>query len=151
MLALSAVLASGIGILHESSRKCGNPALHTQSRLLAFRVGGTAKYPPVATIERVEKPRMPKMNPDLAERGAIIADGFGCSICHGYSAETPGGTGPDLRRNTPPNLAAFKSIVQDGTLSAAGMPRFRDISDQQAESIYAWIVHSSWELYSSQK
>jgi quinohemoprotein ethanol dehydrogenase len=137
------------GSVMRALAKYGDPASRTPPRLLAFRLDGKAGYPPQATIESVAKPPVPKMDPNLAERGGIIADGYGCTICHGYGLVTPGGTVPDLRRSGAAlNFATFRSIVQDGALVGAGMPRFTEMSDDQAKSIYAWIVDLSWALYS---
>jgi alcohol dehydrogenase (cytochrome c)/quinohemoprotein ethanol dehydrogenase len=70
--------------------------LRNVSRVLAFKVGGTAQLPPLAPTQRLT------LNPpsDTAD-AAAIAEGdrlFGrfCGVCHGESA-VGGGVVPDLR------------------------------------------------------
>lgn len=110
------------------------------SRILAFKVGGTAKLPP--------KPDMPARiaPPDQFGSEETVAKGGGlymryCSVCHGV-AVISGGAVPDLRHTAMTSSAdAFQSIVLEGAYLDKGMASFSEVlSEADAEAVRAYIV-----------
>lgn len=111
------------------------------SRLLVYKLGGTAQLPPEPPFAR------PPLNPPAAT-GSVeqIADGgrqFGrfCAVCHGDAAY--GSTEiPDLRRSgLLADATGWAAVVHGGTLSAAGMVGFANVLDpQQIESIRLYVI-----------
>ena len=56
-------------------------------------------------------------------------------VCHGFQA-LAAGSGPNLR--TSPvilDAAAFRTVVRDGALVSAGMPRFPELDEKTLETI----------------
>jgi len=111
------------------------------SRLLVYKLGGTAKLPEPAAVPA------PVLNPPPAFGTAqVVAHGeelYGrfCSTCHGTDGLSRG-LFPDLRYagaiNSPD---AFKAIVVDGALKANGMVSFKDaLPGEDPEAIRAYIV-----------
>src|SRR5262249_1009169 len=105
-------------------RQSGNYWAPNYSRLLVYKLGGTAKLPDLMAIAE------PVLNPPPASgRRAVIAhgrDAYGrfCSTCHGSDGFSRG-MFPDLRYATAINTAeAFKTIVIDGALAKNGMVSF---------------------------
>jgi PQQ-dependent dehydrogenase (methanol/ethanol family) len=108
------------------------------SRLLAFKLGGSAALPP--PVEYVP----PELNPppstaaaQMIARGAA-AYGQNCVQCHGNTI----GTFPDLR--TSPALhsqALFDAIVRGGARAANGMASFAEaVTPEDAEAIRAYVI-----------
>jgi quinohemoprotein ethanol dehydrogenase len=63
-----------------------------------------------------------------------------CMVCHG-ALVVSGGVVPDLRMLNEAKHSIFKSIVHDGVIHTAGMPRFGDLlSEQDVEDIHAYVV-----------
>jgi quinohemoprotein ethanol dehydrogenase len=146
------VVATGNGAASATgsyvSRYNSTPASRTPPRLLAFRIGGTSAYPHLAATEPVPKPLAPRQSASAAAHGDELFEGFGCPACHGAGGATVGGTVPNLNRQPPTDLAMFKAVVQKGALSAGGMPQF-DISDEDAEALFAYVINKAWEVYES--
>ena len=117
-----------------------------RSRVLAFKLGGTAKLPEDAKAADV-KP-VPRVGTD-----AQVAQGFRfytdfCSGCHG-DAVVGGGITPDLRWS-PMALAAaaWKSVVLDGVRKERGMVSFSQVLDEKgAEAIRAYVTMRSNQSY----
>ena len=109
------------------------------SRMLAFKLGGTAMLSEPAPIARVIDP------PPLTATAAMVAEGSrlfaaNCNVCHGAGAISSGIV-TDLRSS--PFLAddAYFDIVLNGTLKERGMVSFADmINRQQAEAIRAYVI-----------
>jgi PQQ-dependent dehydrogenase (methanol/ethanol family) len=108
------------------------------SRLLAFKLGGSAQLP--APDEYIA----PELNPppstaaaEVIARGAQVY-GQNCVQCHGNSI----GTFPDLR--TSPALGnpdLFNAIVLEGALAANGMVSFADAIDaEDADAARAYVI-----------
>jgi quinohemoprotein ethanol dehydrogenase len=127
-------------------RQTGSYWAPNYSRLLVYKLGGTAQLP-----EAVPFPE-PVLNPPPAfGTPQTIAHGqqlYGqlCSTCHGNDGLSRG-MFPDLRYagaiHTP---EAFKTIVLDGALSANGMVSFaRALKPEDAEAIRAYIVAKAIE------
>jgi alcohol dehydrogenase (cytochrome c)/quinohemoprotein ethanol dehydrogenase len=115
--------------------------LGNKSRVLAFKLGGTAQLPP-----------MPPKSPPLMKPPPRFADdkvrGLGmalymrfCSTCHGDAA-VGAGVLPDLRMSLAiENAERFKPIVLDGALKDRGMVGFSKVlTPEQAEAIRAYVV-----------
>jgi alcohol dehydrogenase (cytochrome c)/quinohemoprotein ethanol dehydrogenase len=111
------------------------------SRLLVFKLGGTAVLPPEQPIER------PPLNPPpVTGSPEQFAEGAGhyarlCGVCHGDAAY--GSTLiPDLRRS--PVLAdsqAWATIVLDGPLEDRGMVGFESVlTADQSESVRLYVI-----------
>ena len=116
------------------------------SRLLVFKLGGTAKLP--AAPELAALPLDPP--PSRASAELIAAGGSHyaryCAVCH-----APGAVGstvlPDLRRSgTLSNPQAWLQIVHDGALKDNGMASFADsLSRQQIDAIREYVIHRANE------
>jgi mono/diheme cytochrome c family protein len=116
-------------------------------RVLAFRLGGTAKLPEF-TPPALGKATAPG---DRFTSAQVIAGGrifeTTCAWCHGGGAVS-GGVLPDLRRS--PMLAsrdAWRSVVIDGVLADRGMVSFsRSMDASQAEAVRAYVASLSQAL-----
>ncbi len=111
------------------------------SRLLVFKLGGTAQLPPEPPIVRA--PLDPPEVSGTAEQIAEGAQHYGrfCGVCHGDAAY--GSTLlPDLRRSgLIRDGAAFASVVHDGILTEHGMVSWANVLDQaQIETIRLYII-----------
>ena len=109
-------------------------------RLLTFALDGKMPMPaapPPAFAVPLDPPGF-IVEPKLAERGvALYAQS--CILCHGAGVVS-GGYASDLRESPLPlSREAFKAVVVDGARLANGMPRFRDFTDQDLDSLMHYI------------
>ncbi|MDB5582406.1 MAG: qbdA [Bradyrhizobium sp.] len=115
-------------------------------RVLTFALGGKAALPrhqPV--VERLEPDPDFRQDPSLATAGMIVF-GQRCAVCHGLNA-IAGGTAPDLRRSQVPlSSDAFDSVLRDGALVAAGMPRFEEMSDADRRAVRQYVRTRRFEI-----
>ncbi|HEV2598865.1 PQQ-binding-like beta-propeller repeat protein [Sphingopyxis sp.] len=124
------------------------PESRTPPRLLAFKIGGTAPYPPLAKPEATPVPSAQRQSVALAARGAALFEGLGCDVCHGTDGgASVGGAVPNLNRTPPANLDFLKLVVQQGALRANGMPQFKGVTDDDAAALYAHLVNSAWDAH----
>jgi quinohemoprotein ethanol dehydrogenase len=113
-----------------------------QSRLLVFKLGGTAVLPPAP-------PPLPKpvLNPPPSTASAQTIEAghqqfvSHCAMCH----ETPYANRsvfPDLRYSPALNTAeAFNAIVLEGALQSAGMASFKGkMSVDEVQSVRAYVI-----------
>ena len=114
--------------------------LRNISRVLAFKIGGTAALPPAPPEQKLV------LNPPPATAdAATVAAGeqlFGryCSACHGENA-VGGGVVPDLRASTFLGNDFFFEIVLNGAMKDAGMAPFKAVLDQKdAGAIRAYLI-----------
>jgi alcohol dehydrogenase (cytochrome c)/quinohemoprotein ethanol dehydrogenase len=122
--------------------------LANRSRVLAFKLGGTAQLPAAPAAQAPAQPPAqfipdPKM---LAVGGQIFA-GY-CAVCHG-SAAVAGGVLPDLRW-TPllTSADAFRKPVLDGSRLKQGMPDFSKVlTAEYAELVRAYLVGRANETF----
>jgi alcohol dehydrogenase (cytochrome c)/quinohemoprotein ethanol dehydrogenase len=116
------------------------------SRLLVFKLGGTAKLPP-----EPELAALPLDPPPSRAAPEVIAVGqakYGryCAVCH-----APGAVGstvlPDLRRaGSLESAQAWAAVVHDGVLKDNGMASFKgSLSRQEIEAIRAYVIHRANE------
>jgi alcohol dehydrogenase (cytochrome c)/quinohemoprotein ethanol dehydrogenase len=113
------------------------------SRVLAFKLGGTAALPPLP-----ELPPPPPPPDDFGSEDQIAAGAAHytriCSVCHGVGAIS-GGVVPDLRHSVyTGDAVAWRSVVIEGALSERGMISFAPIfSEEDAEAIRAFVAHQA--------
>ena len=108
------------------------------SRLLAFKIGGTARLPePVEYVERELDPPPSTASAEVIAHGADVY-GQNCVQCHNNRL----GTFPDLRRSPAiGNPELFSSIVLDGALASNGVVSFAEELDaEDAEAARAYII-----------
>ncbi|MBI1402453.1 MAG: PQQ-dependent dehydrogenase, methanol/ethanol family [Porphyrobacter sp.] len=111
------------------------------SRLLVFKLGGTAKLPPAPPL--AELPLDPPPSRASAEMIALGQAKYGryCAVCH-----APGAVGstelPDLRRSGALGDAkAWQAVVYDGILKDNGMVSFSpSLSKEEVEAIRAYVI-----------
>jgi quinohemoprotein ethanol dehydrogenase len=124
-----------------------NYYLGNRSRLLVFKLDGTAALPP-----EPPPPPPPVLNPPPQTASAeAVAQGqqtFSryCAMCH----DTPGanrGLFPDLRYSAMLNSAeAFHSVVIDGALQPRGMVSFKQVlSAEDAQTIRHYLISRAHE------
>jgi alcohol dehydrogenase (cytochrome c)/quinohemoprotein ethanol dehydrogenase len=122
----------------KEAAKSGN--LRNVSRVLAFKVGGTATLPALAP-----EPQLVLNPPPANADAATVAKGTGlyaqyCSVCHGENA-IGGGVVPDLRASTFLGNDFFYEIVLNGAMKDAGMASFKPVLDQKdAAAIRAYLI-----------
>jgi quinohemoprotein ethanol dehydrogenase len=114
--------------------------LRNVSRLLVFKLGGTAVLPPLEPREFVINP--PPEPADVASiaRGEPLYDQY-CSACHGEHA-VGGGVVADLRASNFLAIDFFYNIVLDGALKDAGMASFKSaLSRDDVTAIRNFVIH----------
>ncbi len=125
----------------------GNYYSPNGSRILAFKLGGTAKLPdPVPPVPQVLNPPEQFGTPQMLTQGADTYNRF-CGTCHGTDGQSRG-MFPDLRYSAALNSAdLFKTIVLDGALTQNGMVSFKKaLQEDQVESIRAYMVSRAIDL-----
>lgn len=130
---LNAAALSGYGI-----ERYGVDPRTQARRVLSFTIGGAATLPP-----RQEPPAPPEdadFSSDPArEMAGAIAYSAHCLNCHGVLV-VAAGNGPDLRRSAMPlDRSTFDGVVRGGALTARGMPRFPEFTDEKLENIRQYI------------
>ncbi len=122
----------------KEAAKSGN--LRNVSRVLAFKVGGTATLPALPQ----ETPLA--LNPPPATAAAdIVAKGTGlygqyCAVCHGENA-IGGGVVPDLRASSFLGNDFFYEIVLNGAMKDAGMAAFKEVLNRDdVTAIRAYLI-----------
>jgi quinohemoprotein ethanol dehydrogenase len=120
--------------------------LRNVSRVLAFKVGGTAQLPPLPPADKL----VLNPPPDTADAATVAAGDrlFGrfCSACHGEAA-VGGGVVPDLRAviGYLPD-STWHDIVLHGALKDGGMVSFEAVLDRSnADAIRAYVIHRATE------
>jgi len=139
-VAVLAGVSGTAGLYGSLSAQFGWQARAQPRRLLAFRLGGTAKLPPAPPPEPVAIPDDPGFAPDADEvaRGEATYAAL-CLGCHGPQA-VAGGSAPDLRASAIPRSApAFDGVVRGGALVAQGMPGFAELAPEQVEALRSYL------------
>jgi alcohol dehydrogenase (cytochrome c)/quinohemoprotein ethanol dehydrogenase len=110
------------------------------SRILAYKIGGSAELPPKPEIPAAPPPPAMFGSEEQVAAGGALYTRY-CAICHGVAAVS-GGALPDLRRSaTIGSQAAFASVVLEGALLDKGMPPWSEVlSDEDAEAVRAYVV-----------
>jgi quinohemoprotein ethanol dehydrogenase len=138
----------GGGLAHVERAKYSHLFLG-KPRLLVFKLGGTAKLPPLPPESRI----VPELAPPPKPTGtpAQIAQGeqlYGthCRLCHGVAAR--GGV-KDLRHMSEATHRDFDEIVLGGKREKNGMARFADtLSPAEAEAIHHYVTaraNADWD------
>lgn len=121
-------------------KKYGLSPSNQKRRVLTFAIGGTAK------LTRQAEPRsaitaegLGEPDPTREQKGhAIYAQA--CAVCHGMRGVAVGNA-PDLRASAVVrDAASFNSVLRDGILTANGMPRFDDLTEEQREALRIYIL-----------
>jgi alcohol dehydrogenase (cytochrome c)/quinohemoprotein ethanol dehydrogenase len=143
-----AVLAGWGGAWPISGGIVGEPQgpVRNHSRLLVFKLGGTAKLPEPGPLN------LPPLDPPaLTGTPEQVADGaknFGqfCGVCHGDSAIGSGVT-RDLRRaGSLGDAKLWNQIVIGGALAQNGMISWKEeLNDQQAENLRQYVIKRAQE------
>jgi quinohemoprotein ethanol dehydrogenase len=111
------------------------------SRLLVFKLGGTAKLPPEPALADLPLDPPPSTaSPEVIAVGQVKYGRY-CAVCH-----APGAVGstvlPDLRRaGSLESAAAWSAVVHDGVLKSSGMASFKgSLSKEEIEAIRAYVI-----------
>jgi len=117
------------------------------SRVMAFKLGGEHKLPPVPEDRRqMPEPAPVTASADVIERGHVVYARH-CSYCHGDGLRT-GGVTPDLRWSSPQVHEIWQDIVRGGMLKARGMVNFSEfVTEQDAEAIRQYVLAEANRLY----
>jgi quinohemoprotein ethanol dehydrogenase len=117
------------------------------SRMLAFKLGGTATLTEPPAVARAIDP------PALTATPAVVADGgrlyaANCGVCHGAAAISVGIV-PDLRSSPYLSDDGYFDIVLNGTLRERGMVSFAPmINREQAAAIRSYVIAQAHETKS---
>jgi mono/diheme cytochrome c family protein len=116
------------------------PQPRPPGRVLAFKLGGTARLPPPPAPPVLPPPPAGEWTAaSIARGGTLFA--MHCAACHGLETLSAGVL-PDLRRSG--MLAtrdAWRAVVIDGALTARGMVGFAQrFSAEDAEAIRGYVV-----------
>jgi quinohemoprotein ethanol dehydrogenase len=110
------------------------------SRLLVFKLGGTASLPPKPAPVAMTAPPAPEVDEATLALGQKHYQA-NCALCHGVGA-VGSGLLPDLRGLPPGMNPAFMAIVRDGVLEPLGMPCFAELlSEDDVKALKAFIDH----------
>jgi quinohemoprotein ethanol dehydrogenase len=132
------------------SRLTGNYYAPNNSRLLVFKLGGTAQLPPeVPAPQQVLNPPPQFGTEQTLQHGEEIYNRF-CSTCHGTDGQSRG-LFPDLRYSAALySEGAIDTIVLDGALTANGMVSFKKaLSKDDVNAVRAYVVRLAHELQSN--
>jgi quinohemoprotein ethanol dehydrogenase len=116
--------------------------LRNVSRVLVFKLGGTAALPPLEPRAFVINPPPEPADAASVARGEPLYDQY-CSACHGEHA-IGGGVVPDLRASNFLAMDYYYNIVLDGAMKEAGMASFKSaLSRDDATAIRNFVIHRS--------
>jgi quinohemoprotein ethanol dehydrogenase len=117
-----------------------------RSRVLAFKLGGTATLPEPSKAADV-KPAPRVGNDTMVAAGFTVFHNY-CAVCHGDAA-VGGGVIPDLRWSAlAHDAAAWKSVVLGGALQDRGMVSFAPVVNaEEAEALRAYVTMRSNQSY----
>ena len=130
----------------------GGPVAHdwqvqNMSRVMVFKLGGTAEPPP-PRVDTREMPQPAAVTADAAElaHGEVVYHRH-CGYCHGDGLRT-GGVTPDLRWSSAQVHEIWQDIVLGGVLEARGMVSFSDyLNADDAEAIRQYVLAEANRLY----
>lgn len=110
---------------------------HSTSRLLVFKLGGTAQLPPMPPPSELPRPPFLRAGESQVKEGQALYSQT-CRSCHGENAV--GGL-KDLRWMTQATHDDFLKIVLEGSRADKGMASFADVlSRNEAEAIHAYLI-----------
>ena len=111
------------------------------SRLLVFKIGGTAKLPAETPFDKLPLDPPPfRSKPEVAAAGGALFGRY-CGVCHGDAA-IGSGVVPDLRRSGAlGDPKTWNQIVHGGALKANGMVSFANVmSADQIETVRQYVI-----------
>ena len=117
------------------------PTHNTPSRILAFKLGGTAQLPQPVSQPLPELPELPALTapPSTVAQGKALYAAH-CRLCHGIGVIS-GGMTPDLRHMAVGTHEQIKQIELLGARARAGMAPFADVlNEPEVDAIHAYIV-----------
>lgn len=151
--------------LFDANSKMATPeSKRGPARLLAFKLNGKTPFPETKiVVPAVPKPPVQTADAATIKRGAVAADKFRCTNCHGAGLDGSGawilnGAIPDLRYMPKDAHDRFVAIVLAGTNRKNGMPGFSDggenyplvksrMTAEDVKAIHAYIVDLQWKAY----
>ena len=139
-------LGGGSGLMSAGELTKSGPKRNI-SRVVAFKIGGTAKLPAAPPL-----PAHPTPPPQTAD-AATVAKGMklfamNCASCHGMSAVA--GILPDLRYTPHLTQDSWYEIVLNGALKANGMLPFPNLTKADADAIRAYLISRAHESAAGQ-
>ncbi|HTR16364.1 MAG TPA: PQQ-dependent dehydrogenase, methanol/ethanol family [Acetobacteraceae bacterium] len=138
-----AVLAGWGGAfpLMEGVQSLASGNLRNISRLLVFKVGGTATLPPPSEQAKfILNPPPDTASAETVAQGEVLFNQF-CAVCHGGGVVS-GRVNPDLRASRFLHEDAWFDILLKGGLQNAGMASFARVLDHdKAAAIRAYVIH----------
>jgi len=110
------------------------------SRMLVFKLGGTASLPPIEPPEKLLLSALPnRASASAIHKGEQLYQRY-CAQCHGDVAVS-GGVLPDLRYSGTLDNNEWFSDVLDGMLQSEGMVSFaKELSRQDAADIRSYVI-----------
>jgi PQQ-dependent dehydrogenase (methanol/ethanol family) len=119
--------------------------VRTISRVLTYRLGGTAALPEFMPVVRVADPPPRIDDPESITRGKqLYADR--CLVCHGDGV-VGGGVVPDLRYISAERHQAWQGIVLGGLHRDRGMVSYaRVLSPEDSASIQAYVIERAHQM-----
>lgn len=134
----------------------GGPVAHdwhlpSISRVLVYKLGGTAEIPPPPEVDRaMPKPAPVTASVEVVQRGEVVYQRH-CAYCHGDGFRT-GGPTPDLRWSSAQVHGIWQDIVRGGILKSLGMVSFAEfVSEQDAEAIRQYALSEANRIYGLQQ
>ena len=116
------------------------------SRILAFKLDGTAQLPPAPAPAIMPEPPVSTASAETITAGEGLYMGL-CGNCHGFYAIS-GGIHPDLRYMSTDTHAQFRDIVLGGIRRGLGMPAFNDVLDDSSmEKIDVYVISRAREAF----
>ena len=115
-------------------------AVPNVSRLLVYKLGGTASLPPLVKPPlQVREPPPDVATAETLLMGKALYQG-NCMVCHGDSAVSSGVL-PDLRYSAALEPAAWEAIVLNGALEQKGMIGFaKFLEPAEASAIRSYVI-----------
>ena len=113
--------------------------VHTISRMLVYKLGGSEVLPPMPPgPARTAPPPLTASNASI-DRGRALYTA-NCSVCHGGSAVS-GGSTPDLRHMSLETRERFIGVVLGGLKEPGGMPNFvHRLSIEDVNAINDYLI-----------
>ncbi|WOJ95146.1 PQQ-dependent dehydrogenase, methanol/ethanol family [Congregibacter variabilis] len=149
-------IAAAVGFGGGAGAEAGAVTHHWEipnlSRVLVFKLGGSAELPPIPEDDRslASQPAIVTASSEVVDHGRMVYQRH-CSYCHGDGMRTAGLT-PDLRHSNAMVHDNWKAIVLEGQRSGLGMVGFKQfINAGDAEAIRQYTLYEAGRLYDQQQ
>lgn len=117
-----------------------------QGRIMAFKLDGQQQLPLLVSDSIPAPPPMPEVSDEFIQTGLALYHRY-CNRCHGSGVVSDGSI-PDLRHLAPVWHENFHSVVLDGMMEQAGMPRFDHVLDAKGvDAIQAYVLAQAHQDY----